>query len=1055
MELLDGLEFPMYLLLLLIAVVLFYLYGTWSFGIWKSMGVDGPKPLPFFGNLWELNKKGNEKSIRQWSQTYGRTFGIYCGRQPLLVTTDLDILKEVLVKDFNRFSDRFDKFELLPKEIRANLFAIGGADWKRVRTLLTPTFSSGKLKLMENYIDRCSNELAENLEEAIRKGERIETKKYFGAYTLDVISSTAFGIQVNSQKDLNDPFVKDVASVMHEATSSNGLLTVLAASVQALVPFIRLLAIHLFPLTRWNSFLRNINRIIEERKRERTRNAQTDFLQMILNYEETEGSKNEQIKSLSRTEVIAQAFVFFVAGYDTTSTALQFLAYNLACCPEAQEKVVQEIKNQIGDDKPTYEGLAKLKYLESVVMETLRMIPPVNTVNRMASEEVTIKGVTIPKGAGVCVPIANVMRDPEYFPDPDEFKPDRFVESADGVVNPFSNLVFGFGPRQCIGMRLALLQIKMAMVHVLRKVRFIKTDDLKNNSVFKERKISIFTDMPIESHAPVCFIFRKQLEKTRSYIRLHLRKCGQLLTNFRRQTVLNSGVMELLDGLEFPMYLLLLLIAVVLFYLYGTWSFGIWKSLGIDGPKPLPFVGNQWELNKKGNENSIRKWSQTYGRTFGIYSGRQPLLVTTDLDILKEVLVKDFSRFTDRFDKFELLPKEIQANLFVIGGADWKRVRTLLTPTFSSGKLKLMENYIDRCSMELTENLEEAIRKGERIDTKKYFGAYTLDVISSTAFGIQMNSQKDLNDPFVKDVASVMEEATSSSGLLTILAASVQSLVPLLRLLAIHLFPLTRWNSLLGNINRIIEERKQKRTNARTDFLQMILNYEETEGSKKEQIKSLSRTEVIAQVFVFFADGYDTTSIAIQFLAYNLACCPEVQEKVVQEIKSQIGDDKPTYESLAKLSYLDSVLQETLRMFPPVNIVNRMASEEVTIKGVTIPKGAGVVVPIANVMRDPEYFPDPDEFKPDRFIESADGVVNPFSNLAFGFGPRQCIGMRLALLEIKMAMVHVLRKIRFIKTDDLKETPAIRPGSFMSIPERPLLITAVLREAATKTRMQH
>ncbi|PVD38393.1 hypothetical protein C0Q70_01007 [Pomacea canaliculata] len=276
----------------------------------------------------------------------------------------------------------------------------------------------------------------------------------------------------------------------------------------------------------------------------------------------------------------------------------------------------------------------------------------------------------------------------------------------------------------------------------------------------------------------------------------------------------------------------------------------------------------------------------------------------------------------------------------------------------------------------------------------EYFGAYTLDVISSTAFGIQVNSQKDLNDPFVKDVASVMHEATSSNGLLTVLAGL-------------------------------------------------------------SLITALSRTEVIAQAFVFFVAGYDTTSTALQFLAYNLACCPEAQEKVVQEIKNQIGDDKPTYEGLAKLKYLESVVMETLRMIPPVNTVNRMASEEVTIKGVTIPKGAGVCVPIANVMRDPEYFPDPDEFKPDRFVESADGVVNPFSNLVFGFGPRQCIGMRLALLQIKMAMVHVLRKVRFIKTDDLKDTPTLKPGSFLSVAERPIFITAVLREAASKTRVQH
>ncbi|XP_025116123.1 cytochrome P450 3A24-like [Pomacea canaliculata] len=108
--------------------------------------------------------------------------------------------------------------------------------------------------------------------------------------------------------------------------------------------------------------------------------------------------------------------------------------------------------------------------------------------------------------------------------------------------------------------------------------------------------------------------------------------------------------MEFLVTTYSSLFLLLLPFVGILVYLYGTWSFGVWKTLGVDGPKPAPFFGHQQELNKNGNEVSIQKWSQTYGRTFGIYSGSRPLLVTTDLDILKEVLVKEFNKFTDRFE---------------------------------------------------------------------------------------------------------------------------------------------------------------------------------------------------------------------------------------------------------------------------------------------------------------------------------------------------------------------------------------------------------------------
>ncbi|PVD38392.1 hypothetical protein C0Q70_01006 [Pomacea canaliculata] len=287
-----------------------------------------------------------------------------------------------------------------------------------------------------------------------------------------------------------------------------------------------------------------------------------------------------------------------------------------------------------------------------------------------------------------------------------------------------------------------------------------------------------------------------------------------------------------------------------------------------------------------------------------------------------------------------------------------------------------MEHHFHRCSAQLTTNIKEAAGKGQKIDVRKYFAGYTLDVIAATSFGIEVNSQKDLDNPLAKDVSTILQDIASSEGLLMLLKIELLE---------------------------------------KPDFLQLILSYEEAQSSGKEELKG--KLEVIAQATVFFVAGYETTAATLQSLAYNLALYPDVQEKIVREFEEQLGDELPTYEDVTKLKYLHSAIMETLRMYPPLNSVNRMASEEVTIKGITIPKGAGVMIPIANVMKDPEYFPEPDKFDPERFYE---GSVNPVSFLAFGYGPRLCIGMRLALLEMKIAMVHVLRKVKFVKTDDLQ-----------------------------------
>ncbi|XP_025113268.1 cytochrome P450 3A19-like [Pomacea canaliculata] len=377
-------------------------------------------------------------------------------------------------------------------------------------------------------------------------------------------------------------------------------------------------------------------------------------------------------------------------------------------------------------------------------------------------------------------------------------------------------------------------------------------------------------------------------------------------------------------------------------------------------------------------------------------------------------------------------------------GAQWKRIRHILTPTFSTGKLKQMEYYIQRCCIQLTKNIEETILRGEKIDVKRVYGGYTMDVIAGTAFGVEVNSQKDLDQPFIRDAGSLLAAITTDEGFLLTLSKSVPLLIPFIQFLVKKFFQPSGLKSFTGVVHRIIEERKlEGNINRKPDFLQLLLSCEEKQTSDGEQMNVLSRTEVVAQAVAFFVVGYETTASTLQFMAYLLALHPEVQEKVVREIKEQLGDEIPTHEGVTKLKYLDSVIHETLRMYPPGGSADRVASEEVTIKGITIPKGAAVMIPITNVMKDPEYFPEPDKFKPERFYE---GSVDPISFLAFGYGPRLCIGMRLSLLEMKMAMVHVLRRVKFLKTDDLQETLKIKPGSRLNIPDQVVAISGVMRE---------
>lgn len=156
-------------------------------------------------------------------------------------------------------------------------------------------------------------------------------------------------------------------------------------------------------------------------------------------------------------DITAQCMVFFLAGFDTVSTAVYFMAYSLATNPKVQAKVHQEINElvmSLNGRLPAYEDIQKLSYLDMVLSETLRMYPPVPTLDRRCNQMTTIENndgskVELQPGDVVFFPVTSIHKDPNYFPEPDKFIPERFSPENRDNIKPFSYLPFGVGPRNC------------------------------------------------------------------------------------------------------------------------------------------------------------------------------------------------------------------------------------------------------------------------------------------------------------------------------------------------------------------------------------------------------------------------------------------------------------------------------------------------------------------------------------------------------------------------------------------------------------------------------
>ena len=207
--------------------------------------------------------------------------------------------------------------------------------------------------------------------------------------------------------------------------------------------------------------------------------------------------------------------------------------------------------------------------------------------------------------------------------------------------------------------------------------------------------------------------------------------------------------------------------------------------------------------------------------------------------------------------------------------------------------------------------------------------------------------------------------------------------------------------------------------------------------------------DITSQCLVFFLAGYDTVSTAMFFMAHSLAINQPIQAKLHKEIEKlckELNGRAPTYEDIHKLEYLDMVLSETLRMYPPVPNLDRRCIQRTTIENndgtkIELLPGDGVFFPITSIHHDPKYFPEPEKFIPERFSHDNRNEIKPFSYMPFGVGPRNCIGSRFALMEIKALFFSILSNFTIEKNSRTEISLKLQPDVLQNKPVNGVWVT--------------
>ncbi|OWR41597.1 cytochrome P450 9e2-like [Danaus plexippus] len=477
---------------LLIFSLIFFIYYhfTETFDYFEKRNIKFRKPVIFFGNSFRrLMGTISYPNFQLENYNYfkgERVGGIFEGRRPVLYIIDPDLIKSVLIGDSDHFIDRNSLRSREPRFLSRSLINLKGAEWKAVRSLLTPTFSSSRLKHMQHLIQHCSNQLVKYLEHYDKK--EVELKDLMGHLTLEVTGTCVFGISTDALNDENAEFVKTAENFNYMSLKKRfGLLFVLFF-MPSLLKYLNI------SLLNYEANKKLVDILINTKsKRILSNTRRNDFLQLLVDAslkEESELSHPGAKRYLDEDTVNAQALLFLQAGYETSSTLLSFAIHSLAVHQDIQEKLRAHIQDVTKGEELCYDHLTQLDYLEGVIYETLRLYPSLSRLDRECTKPYIIPGTSIKvnKGDMVSVPVYGVHMDSDIYPDAESFIPERFNSDA-GKKKSHLFLSFGAGPRNCIGLRFALNVAKTTLVSLIRNYKFSTCDKTENPVTFNKRSM--------------------------------------------------------------------------------------------------------------------------------------------------------------------------------------------------------------------------------------------------------------------------------------------------------------------------------------------------------------------------------------------------------------------------------------------------------------------------------------------------------------------------------------------------------------------------------------
>ncbi|CAK1546272.1 unnamed protein product [Leptosia nina] len=463
---------------------------------WVKRGVAYLPPHPIMGSLTFLQKKNPATWMIEMYQQFKTPYiGIWLFWRPALIINSPEIAKNILVKDFPSFRDRFLSSGSSDPIGSLNLFTSNDPLWSSMRRRLTSTFTASKLRNFQPLLNSKSQQLIHRIKNTEDK-TKFNLRYLFTDFTTDISATTSFGVETNSTLTGEDP-MRTITTAFMEFDFFRGLSWTSIFFFPSLVDIFRF---SFFPKWATQYFEKIFKIVCQQRLQENRSNESRDFLDVLMKLKEESAKNNEEIPD---DIILAQAAIFLFGGFETSGSALSFATYELAYNQEVQDRLYGELK-QAKDESPDGQfdmtKLSELTYLNAVFKETLRKYTPMGWLDRIAQEDYKIdEKVTIPAGTPIYVNAIGMHYDEDYYPEPERFNPDRFRPENEAEIKPFTYLPFGEGPRSCIGKRFGQTTVRYGLAYLILNFKIVPVPGapIPNNVEFEKRGLSLVPGQPL------------------------------------------------------------------------------------------------------------------------------------------------------------------------------------------------------------------------------------------------------------------------------------------------------------------------------------------------------------------------------------------------------------------------------------------------------------------------------------------------------------------------------------------------------------------------------